>query len=148
MLLTNHVMTGALIGLKVQDPILEAPTAFASHIVLDSFPHFGFPERYMAEGFKGRFGFTVAALDVTIASTAYLLLIMTFPDRWLDITVGVFFAALPDLVYIPQHFFNITIGKAFLKFHSVVQWGEFPAGIAVDAAWFGLVLMLILRLPR
>jgi hypothetical protein len=144
MFLTNHVLTGALIGLKIDNPLVVAPTAFGSHLVLDSLPHFGWDKM---EGFRSRQGFAIAAADCTVALFTYVSLILRFPEHALGITVGMFFAALPDLAYVPMFFFNVIIGKTFLKFHAVIQWGERPWNIVVDALWAMFIISLLQRVP-
>jgi hypothetical protein len=146
MFLTTHVLTGGLIGLKVQDPALEAVTAFSSHIILDSLPHFGWDK--LGDNFtKNRALFAIGLFDASLALTSYIVLVLRFPDQWPHITIGMFFAALPDLIYIPRDFLGILIGKRFYKFHGNVQWGEFPGGIVLDGLWLLFILHLLQQLP-
>jgi len=39
MLETPHVLAGAVIAAKVQNPFLAIPLAFASHFILEKVPH-------------------------------------------------------------------------------------------------------------
>ena len=41
MLVTNHVLSGALIGYAVRDPLASFSLGVASHLALDSVPHWG-----------------------------------------------------------------------------------------------------------
>jgi len=43
MLLSVHVLAGSVLALSVQNPVLSAPLCFATHFVLDSFPHWNYP---------------------------------------------------------------------------------------------------------
>jgi hypothetical protein len=140
MLLTNHVMTGAAIALTVNDPIVAAPTAFASHFVLDSIPHFG------AKGasFKQPKWFLLGTVDCLVSFSIYLFLIAHSPQHFWLITIGMFFAALPDLFYIPETFFNKRLDPAwFRKFHGKIQI-ELPRGILVEIIW-ATIMITVLR---
>lgn len=141
MLLTNHALTGAVIGLASGNPVVAAPLAFVSHFVLDSTPHFSLPWL----DFKKRGGRIVGVLDCTGALIAYLSLLHFFPHQWLVITVGVFFACLPDLLYLPDIFFNYIPSKKLLRFHAKIQWSETPQGLITDAAWGSLMIYLLSR---
>ena len=39
MLLTNHALTGTVLGLSIDNEVILVPVAFASHFVLDGLPH-------------------------------------------------------------------------------------------------------------
>lgn len=141
MLLTVHTLTGALIALAVKDPALAAPLAFTSHFVLDSTPHFGLD----GLDFKTPKGKLVGVLDCFGALMAWLVLISIFPAHWILISVGVFFACLPDLLYLPDIFFNYIPSKKLLRFHSRIQWSQTPMGTITDVSWAMLVIFSINR---
>lgn len=91
MLVTNHVLSGALIGAVVRRP--EAAFAFgvASHFALDSVPHLG--------DWRDRSDFLHAAVRDGLAGLA---VIGTFAaiapaDRRLAVLAGMAGAALPDI---------------------------------------------------
>lgn len=44
MLITNHVLSGALVGVAAQGPARAVGAGFVSHFVLDAVPHFGVDE--------------------------------------------------------------------------------------------------------
>lgn len=142
MLLTVHALTGALIGLSVEDPIIAAPLGFISHFVLDSTPHFGLD----GLDFKTPKGKVVGVLDCFGALMVWLVLMWHFPIYRLVITTGIFFACLPDLLYLPDIFFNYIPSKKLLKFHSRIQWSQTPLGTITDASWAILVIYLLSRL--
>lgn len=140
MLLTNHTLTGALIALTVNNPVLAAPLATASHFALDSLPHFGI--RGMS--FKERRGFMIGFADASVSLAMYITLIALMPQNFVLITAGMFFAALPDLFYIP----DILWGKRYdpkvvQRFHHWIQWGERPWGLFVEAVWLPSMLYFI-----
>ena len=139
MLLTVHTLTGALIALSVKDPLLAAPLAFVSHFVLDSTPHFGID----GLDFKTPKGKVVGIADCVSAFIVWLILISLFPSHWFLVSIGVFFACLPDLLYIPDIFFNFIPSKKLLRFHSRIQWSQTPIGTITDASWATMVVYMI-----
>ena len=141
MLLTVHALTGALIALAVKDPALAAPLAFTSHFVLDSTPHFGID----GLDFKTPKGNVVGVTDSVCAFITWLILISIFPSQWLLVSVGVFFACLPDLLYIPDIFFNVIPSKKLLRFHSRIQWSQTPMGTITDVSWASVAIFLLSR---
>lgn len=135
MFLTNHVITGAVIALAANNPVLAAPLAFASHFALDSVPHFGFK----GASFKTPKGFALGLTDGLVSLGVYLYLISNYPQRFWLISTGMFFAALPDLFYIPDILFNKRFDpKAMQRFHSWIQI-ELPRGILVEIIWMTAV---------
>jgi hypothetical protein len=141
MLLTVHTLTGGLIALAVKDPALAAPLAFTSHFVLDSTPHFGID----GLDFKTKKGKVVGITDCVGAFITWLMLVSIFPAQWFLISVGVFFACLPDLLYIPDIFFNFIPSKKLLRFHSRIQWSQTPMGTITDVFWATAVIFMISR---
>lgn len=47
MLITNHVLSGAVVGLIAPGPGTAATGGFASHFLLDAVPHFGVDEEHL-----------------------------------------------------------------------------------------------------
>lgn len=139
MLLTVHTLTGALIAVAVKDPLLAAPLAFMSHFVLDSTPHFGI------EGldFKKHQGRVVGVIDCFGALITWLILISVSPSQWFLVSVGVFFACLPDLLYLPDIFFNYIPAKKLYRFHSRIQWSQTPMGTITDGIWAAAVIYML-----
>ncbi|HEV2640551.1 MAG TPA: hypothetical protein VGX23_35820 [Actinocrinis sp.] len=91
MLVTNHVLSGAVIGALARSPLLAFPLGFASHLVLDAAPHWGqlesrkkFLQVAVADGLTG--------LAVMAAATA-----AAEPRRRAAVVAGMVGAALPDL---------------------------------------------------
>jgi len=144
LLLTVHTLTGALIALSVKDPALAAPLAFTSHFVLDSTPHFGLD----GLDFKTKKGKVVGVTDCLGALSVWLVLISVFSAEWLLVSVGVFFACLPDLLYLPDIFFNFVPSKKLLRFHSRIQWSQTPMGTITDATWAAAVIYMLARLTE
>ncbi len=143
MFLSNHVITGAVIALGVKDPVVAAPLAFASHFALDSIPHFGFRDKTI--GFKSPRGFALGLTDGLVSLAIYSYLISNYPQHFWLITVGMFFAALPDLFYIPDILFNKRFDPKFMqRFHKKIQI-ELPRGILVEIIWLLAVNIPLLK---
>jgi hypothetical protein len=143
MFLTNHVLTGTLIGLEVEQPVVIAPIAFASHFVMDGLPHFGHPKM---GGFRSWKFWIIGGIDFTLACAIVVGSCLTWPDKAIRIGVGAFFAALPDLFYIPEILFNKRLDRRLRMVHSKIQWSETPPGIIVEGGWAVAVVALIRRL--
>ena len=90
MLLTNHVLSGALIGALARRPLPAFAAGVASHFVLDAVPHWGKWDS------KPRF-LQVAVPDglISLAVMAAFAAVSP-PDRRLAVLAGMTGAALPD----------------------------------------------------
>jgi hypothetical protein len=138
MLLTNHTLTGALIGLTVQNPVLIAPLGFLSHFVCDIVPHTGFK----GMNFKNGPGRTIAFVDCGVSLAIYLLIIGLRPEIFWPATIGAFFATLPDLIRIPGALWDKD-WDVLQPFHNRIQWSESPQGFVVDVVWAASMLYFI-----
>jgi hypothetical protein len=99
MLLTNHALTGTLLGLTIESPALLVPAAVGSHLLLDMTPHLGYAP---AKGqFRSPFFLAWGALDFSAATIVTAAACTAWPHRTGHILTGVIGATLPDLVYIP-----------------------------------------------
>ena len=91
MLLTNHVLSGALIGALTRRPLLAFAAGVASHFALDAMPHWG--------EWESRRQFLRVAVPDGLAGLAVMgtLAEVSPPDRRLAVMAGMTGAALPDL---------------------------------------------------
>ena len=90
MLLTNHVLSGALIGALVRLPVPAFALGVASHFALDTVPHWGpFRERHALLRVAVPDGLTALAALTAFAAAAP-------PHRRLTLTAAMLGAALPD----------------------------------------------------
>lgn len=143
MLLTNHTLTGLVIGVALRQPLLVAPVAFASHFILDTTPHYGFKVRpknvFASKQFQA-----LAWKDSSLAAVVAVAAVYFFPGMFWPLAIGAFFACLPDLFFIPLHFFKFHVSKKLFIFHQRIQWSETPAGIVTELVWAtGMVLELV-----
>ena len=91
MLLTNHVLSGALIGALARRPLPAFAAAVASHFVLDAVPHWG-------DWDSQRQFLRVAVPDGLISLAAMGAFAAASPsERRLAVLAGMAGAALPDI---------------------------------------------------
>jgi hypothetical protein len=144
MLVTNHVLSGALIGALVERPDAAFAAGVASHFVLDTVPHLG------KWGSKRRFlrfavpdGLTGLAVMAGVAA-------VTPPSHRLSVVAGMVGAALPDIDKPARLWFGRSPWPAAVdRFHSGIQneasgrlWVEVTAA-GCFAAGVGLALRRI-----
>ena len=145
MLLTNHVLSGALIGALARRPLPAFALGVASHFALDAVPHWG------VWGSRRRF-LRVAVPDGLVSLAATGLLAAASPaERRLAVVAGMAGAALPDLdkpavLWLGRSPFPRSVDR----FHDRIQreapgraHGEMLAACALAAA-----ALLVLRRPR
>lgn len=144
MLVTNHVLSGAVLGAAVRKPWIAFPLGFASHLVLDALPHWGRfedPDRFMrvavVDGLTG-----LAAMGAAAAAAR--------PGQRAGVVAGMVGAALPDVNKPALVFFGRSPFPAgFDDFHGRIQdeapWRfrshEVPAAAAFVGAFASLCLL-------
>ena len=91
MLLTNHVLSGALIGALSRRPLPAFAAGVASHFVLDAMPHWG--------QWRSRRRFLHVAVPDGLISLAAMgaFAAVSPPGRRLAVLAGMAGAALPDM---------------------------------------------------
>jgi len=115
-LLTNHVLSGALIGALARRPLPAFAAGVASHFVLDAVPHWG------KWGSRRRF-LRVAVPDGLIGLAALGAFAAVSPsDRRLAVLAGMAGAALPDMEKPTRLWFGWSpFPRAVDRFHSRIQ---------------------------
>jgi hypothetical protein len=142
MLVTNHVLSGAVIGAAVRRPVPAFALGVASHFVLDATPHwgkFGGGRRYLNVAVPdGLIGLAVMAAMTALAP----------PPSRLAVLAGMAGAALPDLDKPSKLFFGRSpFPPAVDHFHSTIQH-EAPRRAhyeATAAVFFGSLAVALLR---
>jgi hypothetical protein len=115
-LVTNHVLSGALIGAAVRRPAPAFVLGVASHFVLDAVPHWGkwrdrrhFLKVAVTDGLTG-----LVAIGACVA--------VARPGRRLALAAGMAGAALPDLDKPAELVFGRSPWPtAVNRFHGVIQ---------------------------
>ena len=142
MLVTNHVLSGAVIGAAVRHPVPAFALGVASHFVLDAAPHwgkFGGGRRYLR----------VAVTDglVGLAVMGTMAALVPRGSR-VAVLAGMAGAALPDLDKPSLLFFGRSpFPPAVDRFHTRIQH-EAPRRAhyeATAAVIFGSVAIALLR---
>lgn len=142
----NHALTGALIGLVVQEPAVAVPAAVASHFVCDALPHFG-PDLPELKNLRSRQFRNLLIIDGCLCFALVIILGIQKPEHWLLAAICAFAAASPDLISInrflkaKQH--RVWKGSAYTHFANNIQWFERPIGAAVELAWLTGTIILI-----
>ena len=115
MLLTNHVLSGALIGALTRRPLPAFAAGVASHFVLDAVPHWG------KLGWRQFLRVAVADGLISLAAAGALTAVSP-PDRRLSVLAGMAGAALPDLDKpVKLVFGRSPFPAAFDRFHMRIQ---------------------------
>lgn len=135
---TNHAITGAVIGLLVQDPYVALPAAFVSHFVCDAIPHFdpaGDNNKWLKSDTFKKF----LTIDALLCVILVAVLAGARPAHWLIASICAFLATSPDLFWI-NRFIKLQNGKKwkpslFSKFADKIQWFTGPTGAVVELIW-------------
>lgn len=136
----NHVAVGVVVGVAIKNPVAIIPIAFLSHFVLDALPHFGRHPKF--KNWNSNFLYLLAA-DAALCFAVYLFALYKWPNLWLSITLGAFFAALPDFMW-------LVYGKKdlpknwFYKFSQKIQWGERSWGMIIEIPFFLTMLAVLI----
>lgn len=138
MLAFNHILAGSIVAVVVPAPLVPV-VAFASHFVLDLFPH-----AYGEEPPYSRFLKIQVAVDALASLAVIPILLLLFPDQWLIVGVGAFFGLLPDFLWLAWRK-GIKWLDTFLDWAHWIQWGERPYGWIFDA-FYGMLMLITLYL--
>jgi hypothetical protein len=147
MLVTNHVLSGALIGAVTRRPVVAFAAGVASHFVLDSLPHWGDwgEDKALFMRVAVRDGLTGLAVMGTLAAVAP-------PRVRLAVVAGMAGAALPDLDKPSRAFFGRSpFPRVVDKFHAGIQRearDRFPLEVAVGAGFAAAVAAVLVARAR
>lgn len=145
MLETPHALLGAAIAVKLGNPALSIPIAFASHFILERVPHWN---PHLTNETK-KYGQPTKQSTVIVIIDSSLALILgsaiafsQAPNTMMVIgtLLSSFAAVLPDLIEAPYFFLNIRNNK-YIK-----RWIHFQKGIQVDAPPFWGLLTQVLTI--
>ena len=144
---TNHAITGALIAIVIDKPLIALPLAFLSHFGQDAIPHFGYAGHggYKA-GLKHRTLKLVMIADLLAFIPLVAILISHNVSLW--VYVAAFLALSPDFHdFLAFFFFKKNVGwNQFSRYASAIQWCERPWGLAVELLWYVAGLALLMKL--
>lgn len=153
MLETPHVALGAAIALKIPNPWIAIPLAFASHFILDKVPHWN-PHTYtetVKDGGPSKNTIIIAGVDAVISLGVGLgVAYSTLPNTNLALTVIAcsFASVLPDVSKYPFFLFGkLRHGfyKKWVDYERTLQvqvnsvpWGLATQILTVFACWWWL----------
>jgi hypothetical protein len=146
-------MTGAVIAVAVQQPVLAIPLAFASHFVLDALPHFGIYENNVLKRNKHWLFRTVLGVDIPLAIALLIIvphLAAAVISPWI-VFVSMAAAILPDSIWVYRFFREVKTqkwepGGRYVRFHQAIQWYEHPSGLGVELIWITAMSILFDKL--
>lgn len=128
MLELPHVAVGAAIAIKVTNPALAIPLAFASHFVLDQIPHWNphFYTETQKYGKPKKESTIFALVDVGTALVfGSAIAFFALPDiqKAVIILLASFVSVLPDLVKSPYFFLKVRADllTKYIKFERSLQ---------------------------
>ncbi len=137
MLITNHVLAGALIGSATRGPAAAFALGIASHLVMDVTPHWGDPDVAVF--------FTVARIDGLLGLATFAARVAPTPQsRRRAVLAGITGACLPDLdkpawFLAGRHAFPLPVERWLADIqHENPRWMpvEFAAGALLAVCWF------------
>ncbi|HEU5385717.1 MAG TPA: hypothetical protein VFV73_07430 [Streptosporangiaceae bacterium] len=143
MLLTNHVLSGALIGALARRPVPAFAAGVASHFVLDAIPHWG--------DWGSQRQFMRVAVPDGVISLAVMgaLTAASPPGRRAAVLAGMAGAALPDADKPANIFFGWSPFPAAVdRFHARIQDESFhraPVELAAAGLFAATALAAIRR---
>lgn len=144
MLITNHVLSGAVIGAVVGRPLPALGLGIASHFGLDMVPHWGTHDHESFAAVARRDGLTGLAAIAVLAAAAR--------PRWRwPVLAGIVGAVLPDLDKPGRKFLGHSpYPEVVDEAHAEVQHesdGRMPQELGL-AAGLGVLALTLARRPR
>jgi hypothetical protein len=153
-LVTNHVLAGAVIGVRTGRPVVAFGVGVASHLAMDVVPHWGVPEQLQGREREECF-LRVARRDGVVGLAAMGAAFGLARGRRRSVLAGMVGAALLDLEKPARHFFGVSPFPAAVdRFHADIQVGRehsrrMPQEVAVAAGLAVAVAVLCAaRRPR
>lgn len=143
MLITNHVLSGAVIGAVAPDAGQAATLGFMSHFVLDGLPHFGVDNVHLLK---------IAVPDGLVGLATIAAIARATPrDRLLPVLAGIFGACLPDVDKPATVFFGRSpFPRWFDRAHARIQDEKvhrFTMELAAAAVFTAALAALLPRRP-
>lgn len=143
----NHALAGALVGIYMPPQyIAYIPlVAFASHFILDAMPHYG---RDDTAGVRTKKFRRIVAMDAILCFLAVGLVVWLYPDKLLPMGLAMFFAVLPDFLWIFHYYTKVhnRLADKFFAFAARIQWGERPWAWSLEVLYAMCMLTVIVGL--
>jgi len=144
MLLLVHTVTGAIIGEKISNPWLVSFLAFGSHFILDWIPHWSYdiPKRLDPREFLR------IMPDVITTACIFIIFLFVYPEMWLTIVLGVFFACLPDALTLANYLPGLRrVFQRFNNWHGRLQvHDERILGLLSQVIYVSLLMVILINI--
>lgn len=139
-IITNHVLSGAVVGLAAPSVPAAVAAGVVSHFSLDAVPHFGVGDEHFMR---------LAVPDGLVGLAAIAALAAATPrERRVRMLAGVFGACLPDMDKPSRQFFGASPFPAALdRWHAGIQ-SESVRRFPVELAAAALSVAALVRLLR
>lgn len=143
MLITNHVLSGAVLGAVSGNAKDAFVHGFLSHFALDAVPHFGVADEHFLR---------LAVADGLVGlTTIYVIARRTPANRRLRVLAGIAGACLPDLDKPGRQFFDRSpFPRWFDRAHAAVQTessDRFPVEVRLAAGCAAALAVLLRGTP-
>jgi hypothetical protein len=141
MLVTNHVLSGAVIGAVARGPAQAFALGVASHFALDAVPHWG--------DWRDREHFLYVAKRDGLAGLAVMgaMTAAAPAERRLTVFAGMAGAAFPDLEKPCRQWFGFSpFPRAVSRFHAVIQresLSRVPVEVVAGVTFVGAAVALL-----
>ena len=139
MLITNHVLSGALVGAVAPTPATAFVAGVASHFVLDTIPHWGDEATFLQ----------VAVVDGLVGlTTMAVIAVRTPPERRRRVMAGMLGACAPDADKPSDLFFGRSPYPLVMDdWHRAIQ-RESPRRLPQEVLVAALGALLVRRVLR
>lgn len=150
MLISTHVLSGALLGRALGQPLPAVVLGFASHLALDRLPHWGKGGGWPAEDLDDE-SFRVAVVDGLVGLALIAAVLRVVPARRRPaVAAGIVGACLPDMDKPGRRFFGRSPWpQRFDRLHADMQVDvESPDRLPQDVAVLAVSTAVTLAVLR
>jgi len=152
MILTPHILAGAVIGAKTQNLGLIIILGIISHFILDKFSHWEYIN-YGIRNFRKNKSFKSLFFDlfkITIDGLVGLLIVFLIVwqnhllNNWSFILFGIFFSILPDILLgLMWILVSPTLSEKYMKFHHSFLHGPKDKEKEGKITFLGLITQIL-----
>ena len=126
MILTTHILSGALVGAEIKNPFYVAIISVAVHFLLDLFPHGDYLNK------KSRLReFWKVAIDLAVGLGIVLAVIYLRNETsnkplMINLSIGILFSLLPDGITFLCYWMKMKFLKPIYDFHQRLHLIHYP----------------------
>jgi len=121
MTLATHIITGALIGIKIKNPFYIVVVSVAVHFFLDILPHGDYVNKKstLREWWKNALDFS---LGIAIILLVFLFRGLPEGATISNITLAIIFSLLPDFTHFLYRYLNMSFLRPIKNFHEGLHY--------------------------